>query len=73
MPFEIGLLASQQDSFEHHEELSKLSNETDVRKNEHTIEVIASFVFFFFSLCQRSSTFHCAMNLVKMIFKLIKI
>lgn len=31
MPFEIGLLSTQQDSFEHHEELSKLLNETDVR------------------------------------------
>jgi len=30
MPFEIGLQSSQQDSFEHHEELSKLSTETDV-------------------------------------------
>ena len=33
MPIEVGLLSSQQDSFEQHEELSKLSNETDVRKN----------------------------------------
>ncbi|UJR22338.1 hypothetical protein I4U23_025400 [Adineta vaga] len=30
MPIEIGLLSTQQDSFEHHEELSKLLNETDV-------------------------------------------
>jgi hypothetical protein len=30
MPIAIGLLPSQQESFEHHEELSKLSNETDV-------------------------------------------
>lgn len=30
MPFEIGLQSSQQDSFEHHEELRKLSTETDV-------------------------------------------
>jgi hypothetical protein len=30
MPIAIGLLSSQQESFEHHEELSKLSNETDV-------------------------------------------
>lgn len=32
MPFELGLLSSQQDSFEQHEELSKLLNETDVKK-----------------------------------------
>ncbi len=32
MPIEIGLLSTQQDSFEHHEELSKLLNETDVRR-----------------------------------------
>jgi hypothetical protein len=30
MPIEIGLLSTQQDSFEHHEELSQLLNETDV-------------------------------------------
>ncbi|CAF3970243.1 unnamed protein product, partial [Rotaria sp. Silwood1] len=30
MPIEVGLLSSQQDSFEQHEELSKLLNETDV-------------------------------------------
>lgn len=30
MPAAIGLLPSQQESFEHHEELSKISNETDV-------------------------------------------
>ncbi len=30
MPIAIGLLPTQQESFEHHEELSKLSNETDV-------------------------------------------
>ena len=30
MPIAIGLLPSQQESFEHHEELSKLLNETDV-------------------------------------------
>lgn len=30
MPTAIGLLPSQQESFDHHEELSKLSNETDV-------------------------------------------
>ncbi|CAF1283604.1 unnamed protein product [Adineta steineri] len=30
MPIDIGLLSTQQDSFEHHEELSKLLNETDV-------------------------------------------
>lgn len=30
MPMTIGLLPCQQESFEHHEELSKLSNETDV-------------------------------------------
>jgi hypothetical protein len=32
MPIEIGLLSTQQDSFEHHEELSKLLNETDVNE-----------------------------------------
>lgn len=32
MPIEIGLLPTQQDSFEHHEELSKLLHETDVRQ-----------------------------------------
>ena len=31
MPIEIGLISTQQDSFEHHEELSKLLNENDVR------------------------------------------
>lgn len=31
MPIEVGLSSSQQDSFEQHEELSKLLNETDVR------------------------------------------
>lgn len=30
MPIAIGLLSSQQESFEHHEELSKLSNESEV-------------------------------------------
>jgi hypothetical protein len=30
MPIAIGLLPSQQESFEHHEELSKLLKETDV-------------------------------------------
>ena len=30
MPIAIGLLPTQQESFEHHEELSKLLNETDV-------------------------------------------
>ena len=30
MPIKIGLLPCQQESFEHHEELSKLSNETEV-------------------------------------------
>ena len=30
MPIAIGLLSTQQESFEHHEELSKLLNETDV-------------------------------------------
>ena len=34
MPIEIGLLPSQQDSFEHHEELSKLLNETEVRRRQ---------------------------------------
>ncbi len=33
MPIEIGLLSTQQDSFQHHEELSKLLHETDVRKS----------------------------------------
>lgn len=43
MPFEIGLLSTQQDSFEHHEELSKLLNETDV--SHKVLFVIASFHF----------------------------
>ncbi|CAF4905344.1 unnamed protein product, partial [Rotaria magnacalcarata] len=30
MPATLGLIPSQQESFEHHEELSKLLNETDV-------------------------------------------
>ena len=30
MPIAIGLLSTQQESFEHHEELSKLSNESEV-------------------------------------------
>jgi len=34
MPIEIGLLSTQQDSFEHHEELSKLLNETDVKNSK---------------------------------------
>ena len=30
MPIAIGLLSTQQESFDHHEELSKLSNESEV-------------------------------------------
>jgi len=46
MPIEIGLLSTQQDSFEHHEELSKLLNETDVRRKFILIGYYA-FLFFF--------------------------
>jgi len=47
MPIEIGLLSTQQDSFEHHEELSKLLNETDVREK---FILIGYYVIVFFSL-----------------------
>jgi hypothetical protein len=42
MPIEIGLLSTQQDSFQHHEELSKLLHETDVRKSLFCYYVIFS-------------------------------
>jgi hypothetical protein len=45
MPIEIGLLSTQQDSFEHHEELSKLLNETDVRTK---LTLIGNYVIFLF-------------------------
>ena len=44
MPIEIGLLSTQQDSFDHHEELSKLLTETDV--NSH-VYVICYYVILF--------------------------
>ena len=46
MPFEIGLLSTQQDSFEHHEELSKLLNETDVSPSSKLLRHFFCIVFF---------------------------
>jgi hypothetical protein len=46
MPIEIGLLSTQQDSFEHHEELSKLLNETDVRNKIIICYYVISYCYF---------------------------
>ena len=56
MPIEIGLLSSQQDSFEHHEELSKLLNETDVKYETQTIDLLSYYAIPFLSgiLCSTS-------------------
>jgi len=54
MPIEIGLLSTQQDSFEHHEELSKLLNETDVRISFVITSYLYTFYLFKGILCSTS-------------------